>query len=364
MALQRYRHRNDDEDPFNFTDNEEEEESSSLYSSISTTVTEIPMETPTDVITTSSAQGYPHKSKGRPQSPGPFPTSDLPDWPRPRPSSDTSTWITQTTKSPYAYGDHYKTWTSFTTPALIVSTKGVSSTASPTNGYGGAYPDGHWPRKHTAVYAAASIVPIIVLAIVGGILFCCLRKRRRQRQAVVAAQMAVQEMKMRPQPTVQPYLAPTTAILPQYTATPDHPPTSTSPSEPPPVILGPIPSGANGAYLTGIDTSDVVSVTSNDRQVDPFSDSNLAEPPPPYRPRSAAPPSFVSASRQSSFRAPGPLPATSQTLLIERSPFEDSPDNDTVSDLSGPTIRREEDAMSVVSDLSYQHDPVIGRSSL
>jgi hypothetical protein len=52
---------------------------------------------------------------------------------------------------------------------------------------------------------------------------------------------------------------------------------------------------------------------------------------------------------------------TSRTQLIERSPFDD-PEDDEVSDISGPTLGRETDAMSDVSELSYQIDPVVGRS--
>ncbi|KAH7389781.1 hypothetical protein BKA66DRAFT_47428 [Pyrenochaeta sp. MPI-SDFR-AT-0127] len=327
------------------------------------------METPSNLFTSSAVEDSGDSYKSKYHSLYPDTYGFLPSGrpPRPRLSSTTATWITETTKSPYVpYGDHYETSISYTTPTLIVTNKVSSSTASPTNGFGSQHSGGHWPKKHTTLYAAASIVPIIVLAIVAGLVFFCMRKRRRQRHAAAASQMAAQEMKMQPQRSAQPYVASLSpAILPQYSASPEHSPTSTSPSAPPPVILGPIPSGSNGTYLTGIDTSDVVSVTSNNnRQADPFADSNLAEPPPPYRPRSVAPPSFVSASRQSSFRVPDSLPATSQTHLIERSPFEDPRDDDAISDLSGPTVGRAEDAMSAVSDLSYQHDAVVGRSSL
>jgi hypothetical protein len=95
---------------------------------------------------------------------------------------------------------------------------------------------------------------------------------------------------------------------------------------------------------------------------DPFSDNHsLTEPPPPYRPRSAAPPSFMtSSSRHSSIRTSAAPHATSQTHLIERSPFAD-PIDDDISELSGPTTGRNEDRMSAVSDLSYQNDPVASR---
>jgi hypothetical protein len=99
--------------------------------------------------------------------------------------------------------------------------------------------------------------------------------------------------------------------------------------------------------------------------VNPFNDNeSLVEPPPPYRPRSAVPPSFTNSSRHSSFRVSVAPLATSRTHLIERSPFDDSVDDDVVSDLSGPSAGRHDDDMSAVSDLSYQQDPVVNRTSL
>lgn len=96
-------------------------------------------------------------------------------------------------------------------------------------------------------------------------------------------------------------------------------------------------------------------------RTDPFADNNsLAEAPPPYRPRSLAP-----SSRQSSFRWTAPRLASSRTHLIQRSPFEDpGDDDDVISELDGPAQEQRVDAMSVVSNLSYQKDPVVGRLSL
>jgi hypothetical protein len=220
------------------------------------------------------------------------------------------------------------------------------------------------------LYAAAAIIPIVVLAVIGYIAFLCLRKRKRQREEAAASKMKAEEMKMhlRPQPTTQPYLAhPRHVSPPQYTASHSHPPPLFTPGTAQPIILGPIPSGANGAYFTGMDTSDVISMNSANSlrrtAPDPLSNNinSMSEPPPPYRPRSTAAPSFAT-SRHSSLRAP---PVTSQTHLIERSPFEDpTDDDDAVSELSGPTRGRDEDAMSAVSDLSYQNDPVVTRTSL
>jgi len=122
----------------------------------------------------------------------------------------------------------------------------------------------------------------------------------------------------------------------------------------------------NNGFYTGIDTSDHISLTDQRSQVsaDTFGD----EPPPPYRPRSVPP-----VSRESSTRQPiaglNACPRSSWhdqlsgTGLIRRSdevrsPFDDpeSSDDDAMSHTS--TIRsnrnRERDALSDVSDVSYQ----------
>jgi hypothetical protein len=246
------------------------------------------------------------------------------------------------------------------------STAGVPSPSFSPGDYGSRRPDWHAAKDRMSsggLLAATAITPIVVLALIGGLVFLCMRKRKRQKVENEFAHK-VQEMRMQPreQPTARPYMAPTPA------ASADHLMPPSNPSVPPPIILGPIPSGANGAYFTGIDTSDVISMISA-RSLRPappnFSDNeSIAEPPPPYRPRSVAPPSLTNTSRHSSFRASMAPPTTSRTQLIERSPFDDPEDDDMVSDLSGPTAGCSDDAMSAVSDMSYQHDPVVYRSSV
>ncbi len=219
------------------------------------------------------------------------------------------------------------------------------------------------------IYAAAGVTPVVVLFI-GFFVFFCLRKRRRQRQGA-AHHGHIEEMKQQPKPLVMPYIVPPSpppvAALPDYSPTSlSHPPTASSSQ---PVILGPIPSGNNGAYLTGMDTSDLVSMTSaggisrNGTVVDrdPFADGrSLEDGPPPYRPSSLPPASIATTSRTSSVRIAAP-PASSRTHLIERNPFED-PEDDEVSEISGHTLGRNVDGMSEISDLSYQIDPVVGRT--
>lgn len=294
-----------------------------------------------------------------------YPSVTLPPW----------TTITRQTAS----------WESLSTSTTPTSSVATTKSAFPpletkadseTYWHHGEHESGGGHSK-IGLYAAAAVIPLALLAIIGAIVFFCMRRRRRQREKAIVDEPKP-EMKMhwqaQPESTVQPYImpapAPAPAVLPHYTATHHEtftPPTSVSAQ---PVILGPIPSGVNGAYLTGIDTSDVVSVTSSGNRrsgvQDPFSDNNsLSEPPPPYRPRSIAPPSFTTnSSRQSSVRSTAAAPETSRTHLIERSPFDDPPDDDTISELSCPTSRRDGDAMSAVSDLSYQNEPVNTRPSL
>lgn len=311
------------------------------------------------------------------ETPDPMPTTDEDSWTKPVAwSMPHPTPIPSSTQSPST-----ETAPPYTSHSALPDDSGASSTrtslpsnelppsSTATGGYSG-YSSGHDQQKHSnngPIYAAAVIVPIAVLAIIGAAIFFCMRKRKKQRQ-IAATQAQMQEMKSRSQPSAQPYLAPPMpppTHQPSYTAPPLHPPPASPTAQP--VILGPISAGSNGNYFTGIDTSDVVSVRNERTGLgDPFADGSSLneEPPPPYRPRSIAP-----LSRDTSLRAPPPA-VTSQTNLISRqeqplrSPFEDPQDDDTVSEVSGPALQRDRDDMSVVSDLSYQQDPAIGRPGL
>ncbi|KAF2641905.1 hypothetical protein P280DRAFT_516917 [Massarina eburnea CBS 473.64] len=247
-------------------------------------------------------------------------------------------------------------------------------TLSPTSAETGGLDDdnpGLQPKQadHMPVYAAAAIIPVLLVAAVGFLLFFCMKKRKKQQQ-MGATQAKVQEMGARTPHTVSAYMAPIPPASrePSYTAPPRHPP----PASPPPVILGPISAGANGNYFTGIDTSDAVSMRSNVRHDhtglgDPFADRNSLneEPPPPYRPSSVP-----ALSRDTSLRSTYAPPMSSQTYLIDsrgellRSPFVDPRDDDAVSEIYNPTLGRNRDDLSVVSDLSYQHDPVVNRPNV
>lgn len=211
------------------------------------------------------------------------------------------------------------------------------------------------------MYAAAGAVPVLVIAIIGFVVFFCVRKRRKQKQQAATQSHVVPEMKFQ-QPTVYACRAPAIPVsrAPSYTS---HAHDMRRPTSPPPVILGPISAGSNGNYMTGIDTSDVMSTRN-----DPFAGGSSLhdEPPPPYKPRSLA-------SRDSSLRIPRSSMSVSsqhsrhssqrQNFRSLQNPFEDPREDDSVSNLSGPTLHRNSDSMSVVSEFSYHQDPQVGRRS-
>ncbi|KAF2660060.1 hypothetical protein K491DRAFT_675093 [Lophiostoma macrostomum CBS 122681] len=258
-------------------------------------------------------------------------------------------------------------------PSPTITDSGTHSTsafAGTVQGQDDGGNDGDKGHGNGGVKVAAGAIPAVLLVIGAIVAFLWMRRRKRQRQ--LATQQAHTEMKAGPGAFVAAHYessppSPPSAIQPQVVMSSSQaaPPANLAP--PQPVILGPIGSGSNGAYFTGIDTSDAMSTT-NDRTGlgNPFADGDslAEEPPPPYRPRSMA------TSRNSSMRVPPSV--HSQTSLVVngsqpvRSPFADPDEDDgvSVSDVSGPTLgRNHEDALSVVSDLSYQHEPVAGRPS-
>ena len=300
-------------------------------------MTETPIESPTNAVASSPPEATNAVSTKPTRIPLELPSTPYwVGWQKEKSSTSTSTWVTET---------------------KILSEGGSTPPADLPPTPSSAWDQEGGRRQLGPMYAGAVLAPIVALGIVAGLILACLRRRKQRNKARAAQMINAQEMTMRSRPSVHAYMAPSAAVSTHF---------STSPTVPQPVILGPIPSGENGAYLTGIDTSDAISVVSDGRPSNPFADNHsIAEPPPPYRPRSVAPPSFVSASRQSSLRVPTPPPSTSQTRLIEPSPFDDPPvDDDAISELSEPLGDRNEDAMSAVSDLSYQHDPVIGRDNV
>lgn len=268
----------------------------------------------------------------------------------------------------------------YTTLSTTIMNSGPLPSSTDTGSFGGNNPE-RWgqkgPSNHGVLYGAAVVVPVVVIAVIALLIFFLLRKRKREKKEKALAQAQMQEMKARnQQPLVAAHYTSTSPPPPpppfiqsQYAVPPSHSPLQTSMISPPPVILGPITSGTNGAYFTGIDTSDIVSMHERTGLGNPFADGNSLqeEPPPPYRPRSVAPSSIAPSSRNSSLRMPSA--AHSQTNLIARhdqtvrSPFDDPDprDDDALSDVSVLASRRNEETLSVVSDLSYQNDHVQAR---
>jgi hypothetical protein len=307
-----------------------------------------------------------------PHSPRPHWMTDDDDegfWTSPTSPTTSRTWVTttQATSRPDRSPTSLIAISSFTAGTLESSPSSNASTSADGYNWHSGWHGTKEKTNSAGLIAAAAITPIVALAAIGGFIFFYMRKRKRQqRAAIIATQHKVDEMKMQFSSTSQLTMAPPPTASQRYHASHHQHLPPLNLAAPHPVILGPIPSGTNGAYFTGIDTSDVISMASANhlRPPNQFSDNDsLTEPPPPYRPRSTAPPSLTNTSRHSSFRASAVAPTTSQTHLIERSPFEDSGEDDTISDISGPTAGNDDDSMSAVSDLSYQQDPVVNRSS-
>lgn len=358
-----HRHREDDYHDSSHLTDKERKHNGLLTASISMSM-EMPTGTyydsPAGVTSTSY---YSQTQKLGPWSYPPDYTSisRYPPWFPERTPTSLTTKVKQT---PYLEGVGQ---TSLSTSALIaINTLSSYSTASADDGYHGQRPG--WgrarePSNRGMIYAVAAVVPIVVLLTIGCIVFFCLRKRKRQSQEAAATQTKVEEMKLENGHGKEPCIA-TPCSLPQYSASPIGAPPA-MPICPQPIIL----SGSNGAYLTGMDTSDMVSMTSSSNvRTDPFADNNsLSEAPPPYRPRSVVPSSIAPSSRQNSVRVTSPRPTCSQTYFMERSPFEDpiddeDDDDDAISELDEPVQRGTMEAMSVVSDVSCQDEPIVRRA--
>lgn len=262
-------------------------------------------------------------------------------------------------------------WASDGPPEIIATqfpSPGPATESGPTDSV-----EGKHQTKQVALYTAAGVVPALVLSIIGFIIFFCLRKRRKQKQ-ISEVQAQIEEKAKFEQPTIQAYRAPVEPVpvpvssSPWYTSASDNPPVITPIiTSPSPVILGPISAGSNSNYMTGIDTSDVLS-TRNERTGlgDPFADGSslLEEPPPPYKPRSSISGSNSIRMHRSSLSRSSQTSAPSYATRAQsiRNPFEDPrEDDDAVSQLSNSTLNRNHENMSVVSDLSYQQDPHVGR---
>jgi hypothetical protein len=270
------------------------------------------------------------------------------------------------------------------TPGLYTPGSTTAAGSSNTNGaYGGGY--GQYPQgdNHDGMphylMAASVIIPLIILGFIIAAIVTIVKHKRKQRRLRAAAAPEMKDLN-RSRPQVESaYIRPPSSEPPSSATTaapaPSLPPTN---RESQPVILS---STMDGAYFTGIDTADHISLADVRSQTsqDPFDHGD--EPPPPYRPRSVPPisreTSVRTAYRNSVSRNPSQRTYRNDPLVSNglmgpmrmsqdvRSPFDD-PDEDAISEIS--TIRevptRQGDQLSVVSDLSYQEEPVVGRSAI
>lgn len=237
-------------------------------------------------------------------------------------------------------------------PLPTLSSISPSPTTTTDNG---VKPEGK--RKGSSGPYATIVVPIFVLLVVA--VFCIWFRNRRKRQRTLveklsAAKPPSREVEMKEDISATASLHGSNASLSvPFPAKLQHAP----PSARHPVILGPIARSG-----IGMDTSDDSSWTS--RIVPGYRSADGRslhdDPPPSYRSRSIAPSSMASTSRNSSLR----VPAASRTSVTLQNPFADPDYVDMVSLLSGDPLRRYGDAMSAVSDISYQEDPIVPRSAL
>lgn len=234
------------------------------------------------------------------------------------------------------------------------------------------------------------VIPLIVVGVSAAALFLILRARRRQREAAAAMPEMKDLTPARPQderayirpPSSEPPPAITVASSTPSgsearSPTNDAPPTQRQSQ---PVILS---TTMDQAYYTGLDTADHISLSDARSQTSQeLYDGD--EPPPPYRPRSVPPISRDASVRTSHTQRTSSIARRNQATDQStqhlmggirrshdlRSPFEDPEDeDDAASAVSEVTIRPQrhapqQDRLSVVSDLSYQDEPVVGRSSI
>lgn len=274
------------------------------------------------------------------------------------------------------------------TPSHLMSTSLVTtSAAAPPTSSSGFETQPQDKSEHSGppfpvVVAMGIIIPsILIILSLCGFYFCIMKKRKThhdQEVSVMVAARRVPEMKdtgvgggpnILGARAVAPMSASGAVVSPLTT------PASASSAAPgtPPVILS---TTMNDAYYTGIDTSDHISLT--DQRSEASADTFGEEPPPPYRPRSVPPISRETSVRNSmcrntSVRSTRHDPMSGSNLMRRsvdvRSPFddpEDSDDDDNISQIS--TIRslpvRDTDRLSVVSDMSYQEEPVHSHSGV
>ena len=194
----------------------------------------------------------------------------------------------------------------------------------------------HMPKP---LFAGVGVGVIMVIVVVAALFICQRRRNKRAKQGMRMGGIPAQE-KMKAQ-AQRPFNQPAFSIPPPIADSVLRRDT-TPPAPPEPVILGPITPTVNGAWNTGLDTSDDMSMNDHPAIENPFADPsyNPDDPPPPYRPRSLA-----ALSRDVSLRAPSTLGL--RTSLAERPADEvGSP----VSPLAEP--RDHDDTLSFLPETS------------
>jgi len=230
----------------------------------------------------------------------------------------------------------------------------------------------------------AAIVLVVLFFLAGSLSAFLVMRARRRRDATPAGIPEMRDLALGQGRNSRAYIRPPSSEPPSSATQRSNSDATTPVSDTPPtqrqsqpVILS---TTMDQAYYTGLDTADQVSL-SDTRSQECADIYDGDEPPPPYRPRSV-PPISRDASVRTSNTARTPSNARrnqnndqSTSHLIGgmprsqdlRSPFEDPDEDDAASETSEVTVRphcQAHDRLSVVSDLSYQHEPVQGRSSL
>jgi hypothetical protein len=262
--------------------------------------------------------------------------------------------------------------------AVTSSTYGSHHSSNAGNPFNG--PDfEHVPPPHSlssGVMAAAGVIATLVFIalLIGLCCFLCRRSRKSKLRAahteagLVAGRQMTEAHESRgvdAQPYAKPKPKPTACSPPSSAINASSSSSSSSSSSVPlaqqsvpqlaPVILS---TNMDHSYLTGIDTSDHISLADNHSTRSTDTD----EPPPPYRPRSVPPISRESSVHIANGMLPNYRPGNRVSITEEsiQNPFND-PD-EALSELAEEDLRN--DHFSVVSDLSYQYEPETTHTAL
>jgi hypothetical protein len=251
-----------------------------------------------------------------------------------------------------------------------------TSTSMPDHSGGGPMGPPQHHNMSTGILVAIGLVGTSVF-IVLLVSLCCYLLRKARKTKRVAGNAEMGDVGNRPMVTsnnllplrnslplknAQAYMKPPSGPSPSTsTSSSASPITPISNTQAPPIILS---TTVGHSYLTGIDTSDHISLADNRST----QSQDMDEPPPPYRPRSIAPISrecsvHIANGMLPNYRQGASIPATEESI---HNPFED-PEDGGISDLEDDAEAHhlpEHDHLSVVSDLSYQQEPTTVHSAV